>query len=58
MKNQLDINFVRSQFPAFQNEKTQNGKGDKNRVSNKKQYDKNYDRIFKKLHRRRNDANW
>lgn len=24
MKNQLDINFVRSQFPAFQNEKTQN----------------------------------
>ena len=23
MKNQLDINFVRSQFPAFQNEKTQ-----------------------------------
>ena len=40
-----------------QNEKTQNGKGDKSRISDKKKYDENYDRIFsKKLHRGRTDA--
>ena len=28
------------------NEKTQNGKGDKSRISDKKRYDQNYEKIF------------
>ena len=28
------------------NEKTQNGKGDKSRISDKKRYDRNYEKIF------------
>jgi len=28
------------------NEKTQNGKGDKSRISDKKKYDENYEKIF------------
>ena len=28
------------------NEKSQNGKGDKSRISDKKRYDKNYEKIF------------
>ena len=28
------------------NEKSQNGKGDKSRISNKKKYDENYEKIF------------
>jgi len=29
------------------NEKSQNGKGDKSRISDKKKYDENYEKIFK-----------
>ena len=36
-----------------QNEKSQNGKGDKSRVSNKKKFDENWDKIFKKSDKNR-----
>ena len=46
--NHITMGMLYMELKMGKKNETQNGKGDKSRISNKKKYDENWDKIFKK----------